>query len=77
MDRLLYGNYMVPSAELRPYVQITNMPQLSKASNAATNLHFREVRPSREATCSLTGVQQARLASLKGLLCQQRHSCIP
>ena len=34
MDRLLYGNYMVPSAELRPYVQITNMPQLSKASHA-------------------------------------------
>ena len=66
MDRLLYGNYMVPSAELRPYVQITNMPQLSKASYAANNLRFRDVRPVREATCSLTGVQQARLASQIG-----------
>ena len=45
MDRLLFGNYMVPSAELRPYVQITNMPQLSKASHAAKHLKCRRWGP--------------------------------
>ena len=62
MDRLLYGNYMVPSAELRPYVQITNMSQLSKASHAAEHLSLSGGRALKGGKLQLDWVQQAQLA---------------